>query len=167
MALYEATDGPNWTGNTNWLTDAPLGQWHGVTVDADGRVTRLDLPIKVGKLSRLDYLRLYGNNLTGPIPPELGNLSSLKSMDLSQTGICAPSDPAVLSWLKEIYKQRVPLCDVGDESTAYLVPSTQSREHPVPLVADEPALLRVFPRAKIANSEGQGPGRASRRGRSR
>ena len=23
-ALYEATDGPNWTENDNWLTDAPL-----------------------------------------------------------------------------------------------------------------------------------------------
>ena len=25
VALYEATDGPNWVNNTNWLTDAPLG----------------------------------------------------------------------------------------------------------------------------------------------
>ena len=28
-ALYEATDGPNWRNNTNWLTDAPLDEWYG------------------------------------------------------------------------------------------------------------------------------------------
>ena len=32
MALYNATDGPNWVDNTNWLTDAPLGEWYGVSI---------------------------------------------------------------------------------------------------------------------------------------
>ena len=26
VTLYNATDGPNWKNNTNWLTDAPLGR---------------------------------------------------------------------------------------------------------------------------------------------
>ena len=44
VALYEATDGPNWTNHENWLTDAPLDQWFGVSVDLHtGRVTQLDL----------------------------------------------------------------------------------------------------------------------------
>ena len=30
IALYEATDGPNWVDAENWLTDAPLGDWYGV-----------------------------------------------------------------------------------------------------------------------------------------
>ena len=30
VALYEATDGPNWVSNEGWLTDAPLGEWYGV-----------------------------------------------------------------------------------------------------------------------------------------
>ena len=30
-ALYNATDGPNWGDNTNWLTDAPLSEWAGVS----------------------------------------------------------------------------------------------------------------------------------------
>ena len=38
VALYHATDGPNWTNSTNWLSDRPLGDWHGVTV-SNGRVT--------------------------------------------------------------------------------------------------------------------------------
>ena len=42
-ALYNATDGPNWVNNDNWLTDAPLGEWYGVDTDASGRVVRLDL----------------------------------------------------------------------------------------------------------------------------
>ena len=33
VALYNATDGPNWVDNTNWLTDAPLGEWYGVSTD--------------------------------------------------------------------------------------------------------------------------------------
>lgn len=41
VALYHATDGPNWTNNTNWLTDARLGYRHGVEIDGASRVVRL------------------------------------------------------------------------------------------------------------------------------
>ena len=27
VALYNATDGENWDGSDNWLSDAPLGEW--------------------------------------------------------------------------------------------------------------------------------------------
>ena len=37
VALYNATDGPNWGSAYNWLTDAPLGSWYGVDVDTLGR----------------------------------------------------------------------------------------------------------------------------------
>ena len=44
VALYNATNGASWTRNsTNWLSDRPLGEWYGVTTDANGRVTELDL----------------------------------------------------------------------------------------------------------------------------
>ena len=89
VALYEATDGPNWTNSENWLTDAPLAQWHGVRVDREGRVTRLELP---------------GNRLTGPIPPELGGLASLVTLELWGNAISGalPSELgelASLGWL--------------------------------------------------------------------
>ena len=29
VALYEATDGPNWINNEGWLSDAPLDEWYG------------------------------------------------------------------------------------------------------------------------------------------
>ena len=39
VALYEATNGANWTNKTNWLSDRPLSEWFGVRTDANGRVT--------------------------------------------------------------------------------------------------------------------------------
>ena len=43
VALYETTDGPNWKNNANWLNDAPLREWFGVTTNLFGRVTELRL----------------------------------------------------------------------------------------------------------------------------
>ena len=42
IALYHSTNGPQWTKNKGWLTDAPVSEWFGVTVE-DGRVTKLEL----------------------------------------------------------------------------------------------------------------------------
>ena len=90
VALYEATDGPNWKNNENWLTDAPLSEWHGVDVSDDGvRGLSLDrnalsgpVPPELGDLTNLKTLSLSDNALTGPIPPELGNLASLSFLGL-------------------------------------------------------------------------------------
>ncbi len=30
VALYNATSGPNWDGNDNWLSDVPISEWEGV-----------------------------------------------------------------------------------------------------------------------------------------
>ena len=88
VALYNATGGLNWRNNTNWLSGRPLGEWHGVTTDSNGRVVAMDLysnqlsgeiPAELGSLTNLTELRLHGNHrLTGEIPPELGNLTNLK-----------------------------------------------------------------------------------------
>ena len=64
VALYNATDGPNWETNENWLTDAPIGEWSGVTTNSDGRVSELNL---------------HSGGLNGEIPPELGNLTDLRN----------------------------------------------------------------------------------------
>ena len=44
VALYNATNGENWFRSDNWLSDAPIGEWYGVTTNDDGRVTVLYLP---------------------------------------------------------------------------------------------------------------------------
>ncbi len=66
VALYEATDGPNWIDSENWLTDAPLEEWYGVETNTLGRVTGLDL---AGEQDYETY-QLIRHGLTGPIPPE-------------------------------------------------------------------------------------------------
>jgi len=67
-AFFDATGGSNWWRSDNWLSDRPLGDWYGVDTDSDGRITRLVL---------------RGNNLSGYLPPELGNLTNLTTMVLS------------------------------------------------------------------------------------
>ena len=92
VAIYNATDGPNWRRNTNWLSDAPVGEWHGVDTDAGGRVVRLTLstnrlmgrvPPVIGELSELRHLAIAGNQLTGAVPPELASATKLDSLFLT------------------------------------------------------------------------------------
>ena len=93
VALYNATSGPNWTINTNWLTTAALSEWYGVTTDVDGRVTHVylaqnelngELPVELGDLTNLQILYLSQNMLSGAIPAALGDLTNLQQLYLSQ-----------------------------------------------------------------------------------
>ena len=70
-ALYEATGGAHWTNNSNWLSDKPLGDWYGVSVDRFGRVTHLSVP---------------NNGLAGSLPAALGTLLSLGSIAIHGNG---------------------------------------------------------------------------------
>ena len=140
IALYEATGGANWSSNTNWLTDRPLAEWHGVWTNADGRVTSLGLlnnnltgsiPAEIGGFDGLTNLSLGENNLSGSIPPELGNLTNLEALSLydnprlsgplpvelaalssltvfyyAATGLCVPADAALRAWLAGVTDRR-------------------------------------------------------------
>lgn len=102
-ALYRATGGPQgaWEESENWLSDAPLGQWHGITTldDLGENTTDLvgldlsdngltgELPGTLGTLDHLQWLDLSDNQLTGDIPPELGSLGALIILDLSGNGL--------------------------------------------------------------------------------
>ena len=112
VALYNATDGPNWSNETNWLSAEPMGEWHGVTTDGSGRVTALDLdenelngkmPVELGNLTNLQRLYLNDNSgLSGPLPGSFTGLTSLTHLDLSGTGVCAPTDTSFQAWLESI-----------------------------------------------------------------
>ena len=125
------------------------------------------IPPELGGLANLKTLWLLWNDLSGPIPPELGRLASLEVLDLGNnaamsgalpasltelhnlktldargTGLCVPNDDAGLrAWLSGVPDAQVAACS---PAAAYLVQAVQSREWPVPLVAGEDALLRVF-----------------------
>ena len=128
------------------------------------------VPPGLGRLSNLEWLWLWENDLEGAIPPEFSGMTELREMILTSnakmsgalpvelttlgeldvlmaggTDLCAPADSAFLEWLRRVHKRRLPFC-FGEEGppAAYLTQAVQSREYPVPLVADEKALLRVF-----------------------
>ena len=111
VALYRATGGPNWTNHTGWLTDAPLSEWHGVTVDQERRVTGLNLranrlsgPVPAAELSRLDRLRhvdFQFNLLNGSIPAAIGYHNNLQGLNLSANRLSGPI-PSELGFLDQL-----------------------------------------------------------------
>ena len=91
VAIYNATNGEFWARRQNWLSNAPIGTWYGVTTNASGRVAELNLsenqlvgeiPPELGNLASLQELYLHDNELSGEIPSELGNLAGLQALYL-------------------------------------------------------------------------------------
>lgn len=98
IALYNATDGANWTDNTNWLS-GDESSWAGVSTTGCN-VTGLffqnnnlngSLPVELGDLTELTTLSITLNpNLTGNIPVTLGNLSNLTTLQLWNNSLTGP-----------------------------------------------------------------------------
>ena len=94
-----------------WSVDTPITGWEGIKVE-DSAVTRLDLswngltgpiPPELGQLTNLQRLDLSGNGLTGPIPSELGQLTNLRR--LYDNGLSGPIPSELgqltnLEWLR-------------------------------------------------------------------
>jgi ELWxxDGT repeat protein len=94
-ALYIGTDGPNWTDNSGWLNTTTPCTWYGVTCSA-GHVSELKLqnnqlsggiPPALGDLAGLRGLLLSGNQLSGPIPATLGDLLGLRTLKLHSNAL--------------------------------------------------------------------------------
>ena len=109
-ALYHATDGPNWLNNENWLSAEPLEEWVRVGTDVTGRVDFLSLggnqlsgpiPAELGRLANLTTLNLDENQLSGPIPAELGRLANLTTLNLGENQLSGPI-PAELGRLANL-----------------------------------------------------------------
>jgi hypothetical protein len=81
IALYEATDGPNWTHRDGWL-GAPGTEcsWYGVLCSMADESGRLGVV----------FLHLRHNGLRGRLPNELSNLSSLEVLQLDGNQVAGP-----------------------------------------------------------------------------
>ena len=86
--LYNATNGDEWYNNTNWLKNSSLGSWHGISL-SNGRVSKIEfhsnnlsgkIPVELGNLTSLQELYLAGNPLSWEMPVELRKLEKLKAL---------------------------------------------------------------------------------------
>ncbi|GAB4343467.1 MAG: hypothetical protein Kow0089_19280 [Desulfobulbaceae bacterium] len=93
-ALYNSTGGAGWTTSTNWLSGDPCtNSWFGVTCNAGN--------------TNVVQINLAGNNLSGTIPTELGNLSQLTAISLSDNSLSGsiPGELGNLTGLEYLYLQ--------------------------------------------------------------
>ncbi len=114
VLLYQEMDGLNWANNDNWLTDAPISEWYGVTTNRSGlgvlglalpgNDLRGMLPPELADLSGLESLDLSENRLRGSIPSELGDLSNLELLNLSYNQLAGviPAELASLTYLQSL-----------------------------------------------------------------
>ena len=113
--LLAAKDTLAGTQGMYWFAFVPIDQWIGVTVaGTPPRVTGLNLrrlglngriPAELGNMINLEYLGIWGNQLTGIIPPELGQLTNLRSLVLGANKLTGPIPSALgdLPNLQELY----------------------------------------------------------------
>lgn len=99
VAIYNATQGQYWYGKNQWLENK-IEFWKGVDTDivnGERRVVRLNLgvmnldgrlPDEIGNLTALKRLLLSENKkLVGPLPEGLYNLESLETLIIKFSGI--------------------------------------------------------------------------------
>lgn len=109
--FYEALGGPDWIERDFWGSERPVGDWHGVTTDADGYVVQLTiydnnltglLSAAVCRLERLHTLHLSFNKISGELPEKLGECRALKNLWLKGNKVTGrlPNSVAVLPELE-------------------------------------------------------------------
>ncbi len=123
VALYNATNGPGWTNNTNWLNGDPCeNNWFGIGCDSTntaviGLILTSNglsgaLPAEIGDLSSLQTLRIYSNQITG-LPAETGNLTNLQELHLANNQLSGlPATLGNLSSLLSLHLDNNQLTDL-------------------------------------------------------
>ena len=71
IKFYYATNGDQWENKTNWCSDKPVGEWYGIKTSYNGLIYNIQF---VGNFN--------GNNLSGHLIPELGDLSELSFLEI-------------------------------------------------------------------------------------
>ncbi len=113
-ALYRSAMGEDWHRNDNWMReDTELKDWYGVkTAVVDGE-------------ERVVSLRLGGNRLVGELPHEIGNLTALEVLDLSDNYRLGGEIPEELYNLKNLRVWKMRFSDVHGELSSAIGNLTQ------------------------------------------
>ena len=87
----------------DWSGQSAMEEWEGVTIECcPSRVSELSLadrgltgviPPEIGQLASLVSLDLSSNRLSGAIPPEIGQLAELESLDLTRNWLTGAIPP--------------------------------------------------------------------------
>jgi len=102
VELYNSTDGANWI-NT-WDLSQPIDTWSGLAFDGNGCVRTLYLegnnldgpiPVELGDMTGLTRIYLQNNLLTGTIPAEIGNLTALTDLRLYSNSLTGNIPPEI------------------------------------------------------------------------
>jgi len=112
VAIYQSTNGAQWTDKTKWLSNESACTWAGVQCnETESNVIRLylydnnlkgTLPSSIRNLTKLQELHVYNNDLRGALTAEIGELSDLEVLyaDRSQFTGAIPASWGALKKLK-------------------------------------------------------------------
>lgn len=95
MALYNSAGGPNWRNKQGWDTSVDYCTWHGIRchnnqlywIDLTNNNLTGIIPPDLGNLDQLENLTLMYNSLTGVIPREIGNMTNLQVLALNRNSL--------------------------------------------------------------------------------
>ena len=115
LALIAIRNRMDSVNQAKWPLGTLAANWLGVKVVED-RVVELDidnrnlsgsLPPEIGDLSALTRLNLFGNNLTGTLQPTIVNLQQLTYLDVDNNNLSAlPTDIGQMSNLRTLWAAR-------------------------------------------------------------
>lgn len=131
VAIYNSTNGENWTNNDGWLvTDLPC-TWQGVTCEGN-RVKSLQLqnnnlvgtlPNAISNLDMATLINLSNNNLTGSLPFSIPGLDNIEVFNLSNNGLSGgiPPEFGLLTSLKVLALDNNALTGTIPPDLGYLI----------------------------------------------
>jgi hypothetical protein len=83
LNFYKSTNGEKWEPKVNWLEEANIQNWDGITTNNDGLVT---------------HINLSNRNLSGTVPASVINLEALSRANFRNNNITRLDDLRAIDW---------------------------------------------------------------------